>query len=573
MAKRSPNSIFRFNQAYRPGRSIFDLSHNYHTTMEFGRLYPVLVQEVYPGDYVELGMTGVVRMQPSVAPSLDSVTLYEHAFFVANRLIFDDWETFITNGRLGTTIVDMPRWPRGIAWTQAESDYWRPILGYDIPHYDTDIGSLWDAVGLPIRIGNVPLRYDVHDLVRRAYVQIWNDYYRDENLIEEIPIEDPQDGTTYYPMRWLLPRAWHKDYFTSALPFQQRGVAPAIPLTGIASAVWERDLFGQGSGQVNNFSLFGQRSKKVVIDPGSGTSTPLAGFTTNTASANDDMTQLWNMFNANSIDLSRIGTFTIPDLRLAYSLQLFQELQARGGSRYTETIITQFGVHNKDYRLQRPEYIGGAKMPIVISEVVQTSGAIGGTPQGNMAGHGLGVSGQFCGRYRVYEHGYIIALVSIMPESGYQQGIPRHFSRLTSTMFYWPVLSHLSEQAIMMQELYVPRFSQAQVVEPYFGFQGRFNELRSAQNLVTGQMRVYADSDYNNANPVPPAARRVPASLSYWNFTRYFASEPRLSWEFMLCRPRLDNFVVQNEPPFIVSIRNNIKAVRPLPYMPVPGWS
>jgi len=354
---------------------------------------------------------------------------------------------------------------------------------------------------------------------RTAYNFIHNEFYRDQSLqLNETPLSN--EG--------ILNRAWEKDYFTSSLPWQQRGDSPALPIAGTSHAIWPAiNAAGAMQMQMN-------ATAKVPYDS-----------TTKETLEN------------NTVDLSVASTFDIADFRLAFQIQRWLERNARAGARYVEFLRAHFGVAPRDDRLQRPEYIGGSKTPMIISEVVQTSATSNfegqmESPQGNLAGHGIGVSSSFCGKYRATEFGLIMGLMSIMPRSAYQNGINRQWLRETKYDFYFPEFANLSEQAIINAEI-CAKDTDATHNQTIFGYQGRYDELRTKQNLVVSEMRDTFD---------------------YWHLARKFdpASAPQLNYAFINCVPDKRIFVVQNEDGLIVSFGNLLKVVRPLPVLAEPGF-
>ena len=252
-----------------------------------------------------------------------------------------------------------------------------------------------------------------------------------------------------------------------------------------------------------------------------------------------------------SVNLASATTFNVSDLRLAFQIQKWMERNARGGARYTEYLNNHFGVSPRDERLQRPEYLGGTKLPLMVSEVLQTS-ETGTTPQGTMAGHGLSAGRDFCATYRAEEFGLIMGIMSIMPRTAYSQGINRQWLRTTRYDFYSPEWAHLSEQAIIRAELYANSVSGDNTT--VFGYQGRYNEMRSKQNMLCSLMRY-----------------GVSGSLAFWHIGRNFASAPSLNETFIRCVPRKDYLAAPSQPACIVNIANIIKAIRPMPVEPNPG--
>lgn len=494
----SKGKVYRNVGGLNPGRSVFDLSYEKKFTCDMGQLIPVMCDEVVPGDLIKIGNQAVIRFQPLVAPILHEINMYVHYFFVPYRILWDDWEDFISGGEDGQFSDPIPTWT--------------PT--------NTAEGSLWDYLGFPTGVnpaGSLPI-----DFPRRAYARIYNEYYRDETLIAEV--SETQE--------LILNRCWEKDYFTSALLWQQRGTAPALPISGTTSADWSAS-----SVAVANPGIYAGASLSVGDNR----------LLVNGAASRDN---LFNFMNSNTVDLSSATTFDIADLRLAFQIQKWLERNARAGARYTEFLRSHFGVSPRDDRLQRPEYIGGSKAPVIISEVLQTS-QTDTTAQGNLAGHGLTVAESYCGKYHVQEYGLIMGIMSVMPRTSYQQGINRQWLRSTKYDFYFPEFAHLSEQAIINAEICAKNADSAHNTT-IFGYQGRYDEMRTKQNIVCGEMR---------------------STYDYWHLGRQFdpATPPTLNDDFVVCTPRKDIFAVPSEPGLIVSFGNLIKAFRPLPFMAEPG--
>lgn len=500
------NKLFQQTGSLRPGRSVFDLSYSKLMTADMGYLYPVMADEVVPGDRFDISATGVLRCMPLVAPILHQVDVYAHYFFAPYRLLWEDWEDFITGGVTGEFSATIPEWPSLVEGN---------------PHA---IGSLWDYMGLPLV--NTGSQTKVNAWPKRAYNLIYNKFYLDENLQTEVDLDDEA----------LKRRAWTKDYFTSALPWQQRGTAPALPISGTSSAVFDESWVNNATGGV-----------AVNV----ATSTPGTSYDVLINSANGKANFLHFMQN-NEVDLGSAVTFNVADLRLAFQVQKWLERNARAGARYTEFIHSHYGKAPRDERLQRPEYIGGVKQPLIVSEVLQTSASDAQpTPQGNLAGHGVAVATNKVGTYEVLEHGLIMGLLSIMPKPAYSQGINRQWLRETKYDFYFPEFAHLSEQAILNRELLTKSNDNAYNMG-IFGYQGRYDELRYKPNLYVSKMRT----DFN-----------------YWHLGREFdpALPPALNQSFIECNPSKRIFAVPSEPGFVVNWANHIRAVRPLPVLAEPG--
>lgn len=497
------------------GYSAFDLSHDKKFTCDMGELIPILVEEALPGDVWMIGNQGVIRAQPLVGPIMHEVNVFFHYFFVPIRQLWSSWETFITGGQLGTDATALPKWNPS----------------------STAEGSLWDYMGFPTGV-NPDADNDPLDFPKRAYNHIYNEYYRDENLITAVAIDTSET---------LKIRAWEKDFFTSALPWLQRGTAPALPVSigGSSAAVW-------AAGFTIEWPAISAASSGTMAQ---NTSSQVP-YDTNTKTTLEKGTATKAKLDANTVAGSGFTatSFSINDLRLALQLQKWMERNARAGYRYIEEIVAHFGnVAPKDERLQRPEYIGGSKAPIVVSEVLQTSatGLTGGsTPQGNLAGHGIGVVNQLAAKYRCKEHGIIMGIMSIMPRTVYQQGIDKMWSKATRYDYYWPEFANLGEQAILRKELYADTVKANN--ETVFGYIGRYDEYRQRRSMVCGELR---------------------STLDHWHISRQFGSAPTLNQTFIECVPRKDIFAAPSQDGWVCNIGNIVKAIRPMPFQAEPGIS
>ena len=548
-------SVFSSVLGNKVGRSVFDLSHVKRFTCDMGQLIPVYFDECVPGDTRKIGMQCVTRFQPLVAPILDSVDLTVHYFFVPTRLLMDkeeDWNTFLTGGKDGKdNSVSLPLWQLG------GFDGTYPVKTNPFSNgIADDKYCLWDYFGLPfnpskgITVGKVRTANNVLAFPQRAYNLVWNEYYRDENLCDEV---SPKNATVLY-------RAWKKDYFTSALPWQQRGIAPALPLSGTvpvsfgSNFVLNAPYIADASN--NNIPLeayagnFGGTNKIVLGKPST------SGFTEGQIS--EISGELAGV--TGSADLSNAATFNVSTLRQCVQIQRWLELNARGGVRYTEFLRSHFGISPKDEVLGRPQYIGGTKSSIVISEVLQTSRTEDstetqkGSPLGRLAGHGLGASSDYICTYTAKEFGYIIGIASWMPKSSYQQGVNRIFTRKTKFDFYFPEFAHLSEQAVTNGEIFATGTDKDKEI---FGYQGAYNEMRYTPSINCADMRD---------------------TFSYWHLGRIFDNAPKLNAGFLTTNPaydggiRKDIFASQNEPGLLVQFANIVKAIRPLPVYGTPGF-
>ncbi len=558
-------SVFSSVLGNKVGRSVFDLSHVKRFTCDMGQLIPVYFDECVPGDTRKIGMQCVTRFQPLVAPILDSVDLTVHYFFVPTRLLMDkeeDWNTFLTGGKDGKdNSVSLPLF-RFVFTDGSVVDPKNPFSSSKT-HGKY---SLWDYFGLPV-FTDLNKEISVRDSNKvlafpaRCYNLVWNEFYRDENLCDEVNL----DNAT------ILYRAWKKDYFTSALPWQQRGIAPALPISGTLPINLNGSVFtfgdasnpirlvanspnsGEISTRIVNVSesdSFGLKTADSRLVLGEGNGGYYYGLQGKAISSNPTAT----------VDLSQGTTFDVATLRQCIQIQRWLELNARGGVRYTEFLRSHFGIAPKDEVLGRPQYIGGTKSSIVISEVLQTSRTVDstqtdkGSPLGRLAGHGLGASSDYICTFTSKEFGYIIGIASWMPKPSYQQGVNRIFSRKTKFDFYFPEFAHLSEQAVTNGEIFATGTSRDSEI---FGYQGAYNEMRYTPSFNCADMRD---------------------TFSYWHLGRIFDSAPNLNAGFLTTNPkysggiRKDIFASPKEPGLLVQFANIVKAIRPLPVYGTPGF-
>ena len=548
-------SIFSEVRGNDVGRSVFNLSHFKRFTADMGQLIPVLFLECVPGDTMKIGCEAVTRFQPMVAPILDSVDMYVHYFFVPTRLLMDnekDWETFLTGGKDGTDdSVTLPLWSFRYSDGSFSADPHNPFSSSVV--YGKY--SLWDYFGLPV-MSTAELTDSLRDsnhvlgFPQRCYNLVFNEYYRDENLVDEISL---LNATVLY-------RAWKKDYFTSSLPWQQRGISPALPISGtlpvnLSSLALNNVLLGSSA------SGYESHTYQPYLDGnGVATNTPnMSGFQVGGSGTPNGV--VFDKLSGSvdnvvgSVNVENATTFDVAVLREAFQIQRWLELNARAGIRYTEFLKAHFGLAPVDEVLQRPEYLGGTKSEIVVSEVLQTSATTSDSPQGNLAGHGLGAMSDFICSYTAKEFGYIIGIASWMPKPSYQQGVNRMFSRRTKYDFYFPEFAHLSEQAVTKGEIYAT--GEEAHDNSIFGYQSCYAEMKYMPSINCADMRD---------------------TFSYWHLGRKFSSDPSLNAGFLTTNSnysggiRKDIFAVQNEPGMIVQFGNVVEAIRPMPVYGTPGF-
>lgn len=537
------NSNYVFSQVpsvVRP-RSVFDRSRTYKTTLDVGKLIPFYWDEILPGDTIaNLNVTAFARLATPIVPFMDNLYMDFFFFFVPYRLVWSNWQRFCGE-------QDSP---------DDSTDYLIPQRSFS--GTEVTVGSIFDYFGLPLGLAE-----SVSALPFRAYGLIYNEFFRDENLCDPVVVsldDGPDDGTNE-PLSLQYRGKRKVDPFTSALPWPQKGPGVELPIGGYAPVgmVDSKDVFHPlGFGGSAQTSLHVSSSNPGLVSGPVGTAAQVALLP---KSASQTYTIINKEFAASSYatpafaDLSATTSVTINALREAFQIQKWYEQLARGGSRYVELVLSMFGCHTGDARLQRPEYLGGGSTPIQIHCVAQTSSTDATTPQGNLAAYGVAGASGIGFTKSFVEHGIVIGLVSVRGDYTYQNNIDRFWSRRTKFDFYWPAFAHLGEVGIKNKEIYYNASDGIYDPDGIFGYQERWYEYRYGMSKITGKLRSNASG-----------------TLDCWHLAQNFESCPQLNEEFIQEKPPVERVLaVQDEPQFIFDSVIKCKMARVMPVYSTPG--
>lgn len=516
-------------------RTKFDRSHVYKTTFNAGKLIPVFVDEVLPGDTTRMSVNYFARLATPIKPIMDNIYLDWFFFFVPNRLVWEHWQSFCFE-------QEDP---------DDDTDYVIPTVTAFGNTGNAYVGSLWDYFGLPVNTsGNLS---GISALPFRCVYLIWNEWFRDENLQKSVKIQKGDanevldssrssdqpswvftSGTDIVPGLACPPRGKRHDYFTSALPWTQKGPGVNISLTGNAPVM------------ATTNTQPAPHAPGIYVARDGASSTRFAAMTWDSGPSDVATGSAY-------ADLSDISAITINGLRTAFQMQKFYERLARGGTRYTEVLRSFFGVVSPDARLQRPEFLGSFTKMVMVNPIAQTSATDTTSPQGNLSAYGVTAS-KFHGFTKSFvEHGYIIGFVCARADLTYQQGVNKMWLRSTVYDFYWPTFAHLGEQAVELREIYAQGTEADTTV---FGYQERYAEYRYKPSQITGKFR----SSVTDGN------------LDVWHLSQFFSNAPALNEEFITENPPIKRIVaVSSEPEFLLDIGFRYTTVRPMPMFGTPG--
>lgn len=528
-------------------RSTFDRSASLKTSFNVGQIVPFFIDEVLPGDTFDIKTSKVVRMPSLITPIMDNIYLDTYYFFVPNRLVWSHWKEF--NG-------------------ENTESAWIPKTEYEVPQLTApdggwDVGTIADYFGIPTGVSGL----SVNALPFRGYALIMNEWFRDQNLSD--PLSIPVDDATVAGVntgafvtdvaKGGLPytAAKYHDYFTSCLPSPQKGPDVLIPVAEEGNypvVPLEASVFSSIPSSTD-VPLRWMNSAGTQVVSSSATSIPSSSPFTLEASTPSGGQPVWPQ-NLWAVASGNAQVATINQLRLAFQVQKLYERDARGGTRYIEILKSHFGVTSPDARLQRPEYLGGNRLPITINQVLQQSGTLDtGTPQGTPVGQSLTTDSHGDFKKSFVEHGFIIGLMVARYDHTYQQGVERFWSRKSRFDYYWPVFANIGEQAVLNKEIYAQGNEKDDEV---FGYQEAWADYRYKPNRVTGEMR----SQY-------------PQSLDVWHLADDYDSLPSLgdSWvrEDSTTIDRVLAVSQQNANQLFADIYVQNRCTRPMPMYSIPG--
>lgn len=531
-------------------RTKFDRSHVYKTTFNAGKLIPIFVDEVLPGDTTRMSVNYFARLATPIKPIMDNIYLDWFFFFVPNRLVWEHWQNFCFE-------QEDP---------DDSTDYVIPTVTATGNSDNAYIGSLWDYFGLPVNTSsNIS---GINALPFRAVYLIWNEWFRDENLQKSVKIQKGDANEVLDSSRsadqpsWVFssgstivaglacpPRGKRHDYFTSALPWTQKGPGVSIGLAGTAPIQGEFSISGFQTGVVSAEDTDNRLQALAVA----GKNGRISGYSTISSWPTNGVTVGGLTQSGLIANLDESSVFTINSLRTAFQMQKFYERLARGGSRYTEVLRSFFGVVSPDARLQRPEFLGSFTKMVMVNPIAQTSATDDITPQGNLSAYGVTAS-KFHGFTKSFvEHGYIIGFVCARADLTYQQGINKMWLRSTVYDFYWPTFAHLGEQAIELREIYAQGVKADTTV---FGYQERYAEYRYKPSQITGKFRSSVTG----------------GTLDKWHLSQFFQNAPTLNEEFITENPPIERIIaVPSEPQFLLDIGFRYTTIRPMPMFGTPG--
>lgn len=540
-------SIFSQVPVTRIMRSTHGCSHQVKASFNSGPLYPLLNELITPGEKVSCRMEQFIRSMPMIAPVMDRIDVKVDAFFVPLRLIWDDFEDFISLGPTGEFTAEKPTISRDAITpsTDADAAAFNKIFG---------VGGLADFLRFPTTnrpfVKNVAhVKEQIDALPFRAYQLIYNEYYRNESIDSEIPIVTASGDTPLYTSDsanyGLQKRGWRKDYFTSALPYPQKGPAVKIPYG---------DIEIKNNGEAMRFGLSSTAAANAPAYVGSEDLDAMKFQNSDQSITDYKLGADGNnpLFYKDGLkgELNSSTLPTIEELRYAEVLQEYYEANARGGTRYKEYLLNIWHTKSKDSRLDRPEYLGGYRGPVTITDVDQNS-ASGVTPQGNLAGRGLSSGGAKLFKYKTSEFGILMVILSVQPKSAYYQGYRKW--NLYSDVFDWPnpFFANLGEQEILNKELYDDPTDNKN--EDTFGYTPRYAELKYIPDYVCGQFKT---------------------TLDYWHLARKFGSRPNLNSAFLHVDPaevsRIFPNQVADDDKYVGTFFFHMKRRMYLPYWGVP---